>query len=80
MPADGHRWAAHGGIPMIFDLSPGDVIHIGEAVTLTVLVVEGDHIRFGLETPEGESPGTDHIGKGCEETDLKQRRNGWERN
>ena len=42
---------------MVFTLSPGEVIHIGDAVTLTVLAVVGDLIRFGLETPERASPG-----------------------
>jgi hypothetical protein len=42
---------------MVYDLSPGDVLHIGEAVTLTVVAVEGDLIRFGLEPPDGERPG-----------------------
>ena len=41
---------------MVYDLSPGDVVHIGDAVTLTVMAVEGDLIRFGLESPEGASP------------------------
>jgi Global regulator protein family len=65
---------------MLFTLSAGEAIHIGAAVTLTVLAVEGDLIRFGLETPEGESPGADDTGKGGDEADLKQRRNGWELN
>jgi hypothetical protein len=42
---------------MVYDLSPGDVIHVGDAVTLTVVAVEGNLIRFGLESPEGEYPG-----------------------
>jgi hypothetical protein len=41
---------------MVYDLSPEDVLHIGDAVTLTVLAVEGDLIRFGLEPPDGERP------------------------
>ncbi len=65
---------------MIFDLSAGEVIHIGEAVTLTVLAIEGDLIRFGLETPEGASPGAGEVGKDSEEADLKRKRNGWEWN
>jgi hypothetical protein len=65
---------------MVFNLSAGEVIHIGDAVTLTVLAVEGDLIRFGLETPERASPGAGDTGKGCEEADLKHRRNGWEWN
>ena len=56
---------------MVYDLSPGEVVHIGNAVALTVLAVEGDLIRFGLETPERASPdeGTD-----CQQADSKQ---GW---
>jgi hypothetical protein len=65
---------------MIFDLSAGDVIHMGEAVTLIVLAIDGDLIRFGLETPEGERPGADDTGQSCDEADLKQRRKGWEWN
>ena len=65
---------------MIFDLSPGEAVHIGEAVTLTVLAVEGDLVRFGLETPDGASPGAGEVGKNSEASDLKQRRKGWEWN
>ncbi len=65
---------------MLFNLSPGQAIHIGAAVTLIVLAVDGDFVRFGLETPEGESPGADDTGTGCDEADPKQRRNGWELN
>ena len=43
---------------MVHDVSPGDVIHIGEAVTLTLVAVEGNLIHFGLESPEGECPDT----------------------
>jgi sRNA-binding carbon storage regulator CsrA len=45
-----------GGLPMVFDLSAGDVVRIGEAVTLTVLAVEEDLIRVALESPE-DGPG-----------------------
>ena len=41
---------------MVYDLSPGDVVHVGGAVALTVLAVEGDLIRFGLVTPERARP------------------------
>ena len=41
---------------MVYDLSPGDVIHIGDAVTLTVVAVEGNLIRLGLESPDAECP------------------------
>ncbi len=61
---------------MVFDLSPGDVVRFGDGVSLTVLAVEGDLIRFGLQTREEESPGAGDTGKGCGEADLKQRRNG----
>ena len=46
---------------MVYDLSPGDVLHIGDAVRLTVVAVEGNLIRLGLESPDGECPdaGTD---------------------
>ena len=56
---------------MVYDLSPGDVVHIGNAVALTVLAVEGDLIRFGLETPDGECPAT---GTDGQQADPKQ---GW---
>ena len=56
---------------MEYDLSPGDVIHIGGAVTLTVVAVEGDLIRFGLVTPERARPDARPDGQ---QADLKQ---GW---
>jgi hypothetical protein len=65
---------------MVFNLSAGEVVHIGDAVTLTVLGVEGDLIRFGLETLEGASPGAGDVGKDSEQADLKHRRNRWEFN
>jgi len=43
---------------MVYDVSPGDVIHIGETVTLTLVAVEGNLIHFGLESPAGECPDT----------------------
>src|SRR5262245_9679249 len=56
IPADGHRWTAQGGIPMVFTLSPGEAIHIGDAVTLTVLAVEGDLIISGWRRRRGRVP------------------------
>jgi hypothetical protein len=57
--------------PVVYDLSPGDVVHIGDAVTLTVVAVEDNLIRFGLKAPDGGCPdaGTDH-----QQADPKQ---GW---
>jgi hypothetical protein len=56
---------------MVYDLSPGDVFHIGDAVTLTVVAVEGNLIRFGLESPDGEYP---DAGPHGQQADPKQ---GW---
>jgi hypothetical protein len=41
---------------MEYDLAPGDVLHIGEAVTLTVLAVEGELVRLELAPSEDERP------------------------
>ena len=57
---------------MFLDLSSGEVIHIGAAVTLTVLAIEGDLVHFGLETLEGEGPGTDDFHASYDEDDFKQ--------
>jgi hypothetical protein len=65
---------------VVYDLSPGDVVHIGNAVALTVLAVEGDLIRFGLETPEGVTPQTGDVGMDGEGADYRHRWNGWELN
>jgi hypothetical protein len=65
---------------MFFTLSAGDTIHIGDAVTVTVLAVEGDLIRLGLETPQGGSLSTGSFGKGGEQPDLKRGWNRWEFN
>jgi hypothetical protein len=46
---------------MTLDLCPGDVIRLGETLTLTVLAVEGDRVRFALEAPEGV---TGDVGEG----------------
>ena len=60
--------------PVVYDLSPGDVVHIGDAVTLTVVAVDGNLIRFGLESPEGESS----VHPDCQQAAPKQGR--WELN
>jgi len=46
-------------------------MYIGGAVTLTVMAVEGNLIRFGLESPYGERPDARPDGQ---QADLKQ---GW---
>jgi hypothetical protein len=61
---------------MLVDLSPGDVVRIGDAATLTVLAVEDDLIRFGLESPEGY-PSADTDDEGA---DHRPTRGGWELN
>jgi hypothetical protein len=40
---------------MVYDLFPGDVIHIGTALKLTIVAVEDNLVRLGLEAPEGEN-------------------------
>jgi hypothetical protein len=55
---------------MVYDLSPGDVLHIGDAVTLTVVAVEGHLIQFGLESPNGECPDADPV---CRPANPKHR-------
>jgi hypothetical protein len=46
-------------LPVVYDLAPGDVLRIGDAVTLTVVAVEGDLIRFTVASPGGECPDVD---------------------
>jgi hypothetical protein len=60
---------------VVFDLSAGDVIRFGDDVTLTVLAVEEDLIRFRLEWLAGECPGA---GMDCKGADLKPQRAGRE--
>jgi hypothetical protein len=43
------KTSQHGGKHMITNLSTGDSIHIGDSITLTVLAIEGDVVRFGIE-------------------------------
>jgi hypothetical protein len=61
--------------PMVYDVSPGDVIHIGDAVTLTVMAVEGNLIRFGLASPDGERPDAAPDGQQADSTQGR-----WENN
>jgi hypothetical protein len=57
---------------MTYEFSPGDVLHIGTAV-LTVLAVEGDQIRFKLESLEGAV-------LVVEEADFRRKLSWWELN
>ncbi len=65
---------------MTFDLSPGDLLHIGDALTLTVLAVEGNLIRFGLATSEGAGLEACHVNIDGVIAYLKHGRNRWELN
>jgi hypothetical protein len=61
---------------MVTSLCEGDKIHIGDSVTLTLLAVEGDQIRFGVETSGAAGPGTSVLIEGRKESGL----NWWELN
>jgi Global regulator protein family len=41
---------------MLTNLSTGDKIHIGDSITLTILAIEGDLVRFKIESSEPDSP------------------------
>jgi len=53
---------------MVTNLSTGDKIHVGDSVTLTLLAVEGDLIRFGVESSESGGPGPNVLLEGQNET------------
>ena len=53
---------------MTCDLFPGDVVYIGHAITLTVLSVLGDLVRFKVESSEGECSGSDMDNEAAEES------------
>jgi hypothetical protein len=59
-----------GGKHMVTSLSAGDKIHIGNSVTLTLLAIEGNVVRFGVEA--SERGGRDHsvLIEGSAESDL----------
>ncbi len=61
---------------MVTSLSPGDKIHVGDLITLTLLAVEGDLVRFGLEPSEPGDAGPEVLIEGRKESDL----NWWELN
>jgi hypothetical protein len=61
---------------VVTTLSIGDTIHVGDSVTLTLLAVEGDLIRFGVESSESGGLDRSVLSEGRNEPDL----NWWEWN
>ena len=61
---------------MVTSLSTGDKTHVGDSVTLTLLAIEGDLIRFGVESSESDGHGPSALIEGSAESDL----NWWELN
>ena len=61
---------------MVTSLSKGDKIHVGDSVTLTILAIEGDLIRFGVESSETTGSGPSILIDGRNKSDL----NWWEQN
>jgi hypothetical protein len=61
---------------MVTSLSTGDKIHVGDSVTLTLLAIEGDLIRFKIEASELGGHGPDVLIEGHATSDL----NWWELN
>jgi hypothetical protein len=65
---------------MLFTLSAGEVIHIGDSATLTVLSVEADLIRLVLETPDGSISSAGDVGTVSEAGRFKRWQQRWELN
>jgi hypothetical protein len=65
---------------MVFDLSAGEVIRLGDSVTLTVLAVEGDCITFGLDTRGPTGPPAEDPGGGDKWADPRRNKRPWEYN
>jgi hypothetical protein len=61
---------------MVTSLSPGDKIHVGDTVTLTLLAIEGNLIRVGVESSEAGGLGLSVLIEGSAESDL----NWWDLN
>jgi hypothetical protein len=61
---------------MVTSLSTGDKIHVGDSVTLTLLAIEGNLVRFGVESSKADGPGPRVRIEGSAESDL----NWWELN
>lgn len=55
---------------MITSLSKGDKIHIGDSVTLTLLAIDGDLIRFGVGSSKSGGSGPSILIEGQTESDL----------
>jgi len=55
---------------MVTSLSEGDKIHVGDSVTLTVLAIEGDLIRFGVQSSKAGGPATSVLIEGRNKPDL----------
>jgi hypothetical protein len=56
---------------MVTSLSPGDKIHVGDSVTLTLLAIEGNLIRFRVESSEPDSHCASVLIEGSAESDLR---------
>jgi sRNA-binding carbon storage regulator CsrA len=65
---------------MIFNLCAGEVLKIGDVVTMTILAVEGDLICLGLETAGGVSSTIEDVSKIDNGANCKQKGNWWELN
>jgi hypothetical protein len=61
---------------MVISLSTGGRIHVGDSATLILLAIEGNLIRFGVESPEPGGHGANVLIEGSAESDL----NWWELN
>jgi sRNA-binding carbon storage regulator CsrA len=65
---------------MIFNLCAGEVLKIGDDITLTILAVEGDMIRLGLETAGKVSSTVEYVNRIDNGESCKQRGSWWELN
>jgi hypothetical protein len=61
---------------MVTILSPGDKLHVGVSVTLTVVAIERNLIRVGIDSSDPGSPGLSVFIEGKAESDL----NWWDLN
>lgn len=61
---------------MVTTLVTGDTIHVGDSVTLTLLGIEDDRIRIGVELSKSASPDPSVLVEERKESDL----NWWDLN